>query len=79
MRGVQFGREIDADTDSARASERNPTFTQVYNYVQNSIQTGGSLRAALFWNILIRSQGEPIPNGITSNAYGVSPWDSTFT
>ncbi|KAK9866630.1 hypothetical protein WJX84_008538 [Apatococcus fuscideae] len=75
----EFGREIDADTDSARASERNPTFTQVYNYVQNSIQTGGSLRAALFWNILIRSQGEPIPNGITSNAYGVSPWDSTFT
>ena len=46
---LQFGREIDADTDSARATERNPTHVEVYNAVQDSITSGGSLRAAMFW------------------------------
>ncbi|KAK9861038.1 hypothetical protein WJX84_009430 [Apatococcus fuscideae] len=75
----EFGRELDSDSDSARSTERNPTFTQVYNFVQNSITTGGALRAAMFWEMYIRPQGAQIEGGITSRPYGVSQWDSTFT
>ena len=45
----QFGREVDADSDPARATERNPTHVEVYKAVQDSITSGGSLRAAMFW------------------------------
>ncbi len=76
---MQFGRELDADTDAARSTERNPTFTQVYNFVQNSIETGGALRAALFWEMFVRPDGEAIPGGITARPYGISQFDNTFT
>ncbi len=76
---AQFGRELSADNDATRAKERNPTYTQVYNFVQNSLQTGGALRAALFWEMFVRPEDEAIPGGITARPYGVSQWDNTFT
>ncbi|KAK9827542.1 hypothetical protein WJX74_009674 [Apatococcus lobatus] len=75
----EFGREVDADSDAARDTERNPTHVEVYKTVQDSITTGGSLRAAMFWEWFVRPEGESIPGGITSRPYGISQFDNTYT
>ena len=69
-----------ADNDGADSSERNPYYKAVYDAVQASIRAGGPAKGALFWEWVVRSDGEVLdvawPDG--RHPYGVSVNDATF-
>ena len=69
-----------ADSDGADSSERNPYYKAIYGAVEASIRTGGSAKGALFWEWVVRSDGEVLdmawPDG--RHPYGVSVNDTTF-
>lgn len=77
---AQFGKIVTADNDGADSSERNPYYKAVYDAVQASIRAGGPAKGALFWEWVVRSDGEVLdvawPDG--RHPYGVSANDTTF-
>ncbi|KAK9824422.1 hypothetical protein WJX72_010142 [[Myrmecia] bisecta] len=71
----EFGKSITNDNDNLRSSVRDPYFRAAYQAVQDSLSNSQPLKAAMFWELDVRGQGD----ASAFRPFGISTWDSTWT